>query len=72
MWDYAMLSKIAKRLGGPVGLVITIAAGGVVVGSAGTVLVQKLRHGKETNKHEPIADRKVITELSDDTEADAV
>lgn len=42
MWDYAMLTKTAKTCGGPLGLVTIIAASGIVLGSAGTIAVQKL------------------------------
>lgn len=42
MWDYAALSKAAKAAGGPAGLVLTLVAGGVAVGAAGVVAVQKM------------------------------
>lgn len=35
MWSYAALSKAAKTVGGPAGLVITLVAGGVAIGAAG-------------------------------------
>ena len=47
MWNYAQLSQIAKKCVGPVGLVAAIAtsclACGIVIGTAGTQLVQKVK-----------------------------
>ena len=55
MWDYAQLSKIAKRCGGPIGLVATIAGAclvcGKVIGSVGNTLVRKLKD-EELPEHE--------------------
>lgn len=54
MWNYARLSQIAKKCGGPVGLVAAIAASclgcGIVIGSAGTRLVQKLKKESSTTQ----------------------
>lgn len=55
MWDYAQLSKIAKRCGGPIGLVAIIAGAclvcGTVIGSVGNTLVRKLKD-EELPEHE--------------------
>lgn len=53
MWSYAALSKAAKTVGGPAGLVITLVAGGVAIGAAGVVAIQKMI---ENNTHQEITD----------------
>lgn len=53
MWSYATLSKAAKTVGGPAGLVITLVAGGVAIGAAGVVAIQKMI---ENNTHQEITD----------------
>ena len=53
MWSYAALSTAAKTVGGPAGLVITLVAGGVAIGAAGVVAIQKMI---ENNTHQEITD----------------
>lgn len=53
MWSYAALSKAAKTVGGPAGLVITLVAGGVAIGAAGVVAIQKMIENKT---HQEITD----------------
>lgn len=53
MRSYAALSKAAKTVGGPAGLVITLVAGGVAIGAAGVVAIQKMI---ENNTHQEITD----------------
>lgn len=53
MWSYAALSKAAKTVGGPAGLVITLVAGGVAIGAAGVVAIQRMI---ENNTHQEITD----------------
>ena len=50
MWDYAQLSKIAKRCGGPIGLGACLVCG-TVIGSVGNTLVRKLKD-EELPEHE--------------------
>ena len=47
MWDYAMLTKAAKTVGGPAGLVLSLVAGGVVIGAAGLKTIQQLTASKK-------------------------
>ncbi|WP_288239982.1 hypothetical protein [uncultured Bifidobacterium sp.] len=42
MWSYAALSKAAKTVGGPAGLVFTLVGGGIAIGAAGVLAIQKM------------------------------
>ena len=53
MWSYAALSKAAKTVGGPAGRVLTLIAGGVAIGAASVVAIQKM---VENNARQEITD----------------
>lgn len=63
MWDYAMLTKAAKTVGGPAGLVLSLVAGGVVIGAAGLKTIQQLTASK---KQAELADATAEDEKSSD------
>ena len=63
MWDYAMLTKAAKTVGGPAGLVLSLVAGGVVIGAAGLKPIQQLTASK---KQAELADATAEDEKSSD------
>ena len=50
MWPYARLAQCAKHVGGPLGLVVSIAAGGILLGASGTLAIQNMM--KKTRKEE--------------------
>ena len=63
MWDYAMLTKAAKTVGGPAGLVLSLVAGGVVIGAAGLKTIHQLTASK---KQAELADATAEDEKSSD------
>ena len=63
MWDYAMLTKAAKTVGGQAGLVLRLVAGGVVIGAAGLKTIQQLTASK---KQAELADATAEDEKSSD------